>query len=67
MSDNDIPSYTLELARSTSADVVTPVQPEVVYTQPPDGGISNQMLIVVLAVLVAVIAIVYSRKCDCGK
>ena len=66
MSSNDIPSYNLELMRAASSDVTTAVQPEVVYTS-SNGGISNQMLIVVLAVLVTVIAIVYSRKCDCGK
>jgi hypothetical protein len=68
MTDNDIPSYNLELVRASgaSADVIAPVQQDVVYT-PPSGGISNQMVIIVLAIIIGVVAIVYSRNCNCER
>lgn len=68
MTDNDVPTYNLELVRAsgTSADVITPVQQDVVYTSSP-GGISNQMVIIVLAIIVGVVAIVYSRNCNCAR
>ena len=67
MTDNDVPSYNLELVRSASSEVVASVQPDVVYTQSSDGGISNQMVIIVLAIIIGVVAIVYSRSCNCAK
>jgi hypothetical protein len=67
MTDNDIPLYNLELVRSASSEVITPVQPEVVYTQSSGNGISNQMVIIVLAIIIGVVAIVYSRNCNCAK
>jgi hypothetical protein len=66
MSDNDIPAYSLELVRSAASDVVTSTQPSIMYA-PPDSGISNQMVIIVLAIIIGVVAIVYSRNCNCAK
>ena len=73
MTDNDIPRYELELVRSaemtqgTTNDTVQYQQPQVVYTQSSGGGISNQMVIIVLALIIGVVAIAYSRNCNCGK
>jgi hypothetical protein len=69
MSDNDIPRWDLELVRSksTAVDVPTPTQPEVIYTSLQPGEISNQMVIIVLALIIGIVAIVYSRNCNCTK
>jgi len=66
MTDNDVPTYELELVRSgASSGTTTSTQPDVVYTSSPLGsGISNQMVIIVLAVIVGIVAIVYSRNCS---
>lgn len=68
MTSNDVPTYDLELVRAsgTSADIITPTQQDVVYTS-SSGGISNQMVIIVLAIIVGVVAIVYSRNCNCAR
>lgn len=67
MTDNDIPSYNLELVRSALSEVATTAQPDVVYASPLGGGISNQMVIIVLAIIIGVVAIVYSRNCNCAR
>jgi hypothetical protein len=68
MTDNDVSTYNLELVRSaTSSDVVTPEQPNVVYMPSNSNEISNQMVIIVLAIIIGVVAIAYSRNCNCGK
>lgn len=69
MTENDVPTYSLELVRAeASSDTVASAQPSVVYTpSPSNGGISNQMMIIVLAVIIGVVAIVYSRNCNCGR
>lgn len=68
MTDNDVSRYDLELIRSgsTSVDVTTPSQPEVIYASSSTNGISNQMVILVLAIILGVVAIVYSRNCNCA-
>jgi hypothetical protein len=73
MTDNDISSYELELVRSAEMTqgalngAIQYQQPQVVYTQPSGNGISNQMVIIVLALIIGVVAIAYSRNCNCGK
>jgi len=67
MTENDVTAYSLELVRSeTPSDIVATTQPNVVYTS-PTNGISNQMVIIVLAVIIGVVAIVYSRNCNCAR
>lgn len=69
MTDNDVSRYDLELVRSgsTSVDVTTPSQPEIIYMPSSGNGISNQMVILVLAIILGVVAIVYSRNCNCAR
>jgi len=69
MTDNDVSTYELELVRSgASSDMVASIQPNAVYTSSgfSNGGISNQMVIIVLAIIIGVVAIAYLRNCNCG-
>jgi hypothetical protein len=68
MTDNDVSTYNLELVRyATSSDAGTPEQPSVVYMPSNSNEISNQMVIIILAIIIGVVAIAYSRNCNCGK
>lgn len=78
MTENDVPRYELELIRSSEAitDVVNDTNqytaPQIVYASPSNqsGGntaISANMVIIVLAVVIGIVAIAYSRNCNCGK
>lgn len=77
MTENDVPRYELELIRSAEAitDVVNDTNqytaPQIVYASPSNQSgntaISTNMVIIVLAVVIGIVAIAYSRNCNCGK